>query len=275
MPGRVLHMAGRSFPVEALDYLDTDAVATLEGIVTYDKGLPVLLEPSGATVLLDTGPTERLRTFHPTAKADAAQPLVAYGLIADGEVTVRVYDLDQRQVVAESVVPCEERCSDTVIDGIDSGTVFVRDHEGTTTWDYAAGTWSHLAGRATRVADVRNQVVLYAGPAPDAPADGWRYVPGPVDSQLSFDGSHVLGWSSILEPTASGGKALTLAEGPTKPGYAFFSFDTDGSVLVSIGPSKAGGDFPVYDCPVTGAACEPLEPLPPGAGDPLFIGADM
>jgi hypothetical protein len=275
MPGRSLHMAGRTFPAEALDYLDTDAVATPVGIVGYDHGLPVLLEPSGATTLLDVGPTDTPAGFHPTAKADAAAPLIAYALILDGRATVKVYDLERREVVASSEVPCGERCADTVIDGLDSGTVFVRDHDGTSTWDYENDEWAPLAGPRTRVADVRNRVVLYDGPAPEAPVDGWRYVPGPIDSMLSFDGKHVLGWSAVLDPTVPGGQPVRLAEGPRKPGYAFFAFDTDGSVLVSIGPSKAGGDFPVYDCPVTGAACETLAPLHPGAGDPLFIGADM
>ena len=274
MPGRALHMAGRTFPAEALDYLDTDAVATAQGVVTYDAGLPVLLEPSGSTVVLDRGPTDQPEGFHPSAKADAAQPLVAYAFIVDGRVTVKVYDLDRRTVVAAADVPCGEGCSDTVIDGIDSGTVFVRNHEGTTTWDYEADTWTRLAGKLTRVADVRNRVVLYDGPAPSSTADGWRYVRGAVDSQLSFDGRHVLGWSAVLEPTRPGGTTLTLQEGPRTPGYAFFTFDTDGSVLVAVGPAD-GGDFPVYDCTLPDGACEALQALAPGSGDPMFVGNDM
>jgi hypothetical protein len=275
MPGRELHLAGRTFPDAALELLDTDAAATPRGVVTSDHGLPVLLEPSGATVLLDRGPTDDVRGFHPTVKADAAEPLVAYGFIVDGQVTVKVYDLDRQTVVASSVVPCGEGCSDTVIDGLDSGTVFVRNHEGTSTWEYRTDTWSQLAGQGTRVADVRNRVVLYAGKPPTSPAEGWRYVHGAVDAQLSFDGRHVLDWTADLEPTRPGGTTLTLAEGPHRPGYAFFTFDTDGSVLVSIGPSDPGGDFPVYDCPLSGEACDELEPLAPGAGDPMFIGDDM
>jgi hypothetical protein len=275
MPGRELFMAGRTFPGATLDFLDTDAVATPEGVVTYDHALPVLLEPSGETVQLDRGPADQLNGFHPTAKADAAAPLVAYAVMVDGRETVKVYDLERREVVASGQAPCREGCSDTVIDGLDSGTVFVRDHEGTSTWDYATDTWSRFAGATTRVADVRNQVVLYQGPAPDSPVDGWRYVRGAVDAQLSFDGAHVLYWSAVLEPTRPGGTTLRLDEGPAKPGYAFFTFDTDGSVLVALGPAHSGDDFPVFDCTLADGSCEALKPLHPGGGDPMFIGDDM
>ena len=275
MPGRALHMAGRTFPDAALDYLDTDAVATPAGVVTYDAGLPVLLQPSGNTVLLDRGPTDRPRDFHPTAKADAARPLVAYALIDNGRVTVKVYDLDQRTVLAAAETPCRQRCSDTVIDGLDSGTVFVRTREGTQVWDFRTDTWTRFAGPRTRVADVRNGVVLYDGPAPTSSAPGWRYVAGAIDAQLTYDGEHVLYWTSVLKPTRPGGTTLRLAEGPKKMGPAWFTFDTDGSVLVAVYPSDSGGDFPVYDCPLSGAACDALEPLAPGAGDPMFMGDDM
>jgi hypothetical protein len=275
MPGRELHMADRTYPVEALDFLDTDAVATPQGIVSYDRGLPVLLKPSGSTVLLDVGPTDQPDGFHPTAKADAEGVRVAYALIVDGRVTVKVYDLDQGTVVAAARVPCREGCASTVIDGLDSGTVFVRDHEGTSTWDYRTDHWSHLAGPRTRVADVRNRVVLYAGPAPGSPVEGWRYVPGAVDAQLSYDGSHVLDWSAVLEPTRPGGTPWILDKGLAKPGYAFFTFDTDGSVLVAVGPAHPGGDFAVYDCPLPSGRCDALDPLAPGSGDPMFVGDDM
>jgi hypothetical protein len=275
MPGRELHMADRTFPADALDFLDTDAAATPEGIVSYDRGLPVLLEPSGSTVLLDVGPTDQPGGFHPTAKADAEGVHVAYALIRDESVTVKVSDLDQRTVVATARVPCREACSSTVIDGLDSGTVFVRDHEGTLMWDYRTDQWSHLAGPRTRVADVRNRVVLYAGSAPGSPVEGWRYVPGAVDAQLSYDGSHVLDWSAVLQPTRPGGTPWILDKGPTKPGYAFFTFDTDGSVLVAVGPAHSGGDFAVYDCPLPSGRCDALDPLAPGSGDPMFVGDDM
>ncbi len=275
MPGDRLHMAGRTFPAEALEYLDTDAVATPVGVVTYDAGLPVLLEPSGGTALLDEGPTDRADGFHPTAKADARRPHVAYALLTDGRATVKVYDLERREVVASAEVPCDGGCSDTVIDGLDSGTVFVRDSEGTRMWDYRADTWTELAGKRTRVADVRNGVVLYDGPAPTAPADGWRYVAGAIDAQLSYDGEHVLYWAAVLEPTRPGGTTITLEQGPKKPGYAFFTFDTDGSVLVALGPTDENGKHPVYDCVLPDGACEELAPLTPGSGDPLFIGSDM
>ncbi len=275
MPGDRLHMAGRTFPAETLEYLDTDAVATPSGVVTYDGGLPVLLEPSGETVLLDRGPTDQPDGFHPTAKADAREPLVAYGLLSGGQVTVTVYDLERRAVVAAAEVPCDGGCSDTVIEGLDSGTVFLRDGEATRMWDYRADTWTDLAGKRTRVADVRNRVVLYDGPAPSSPAEGWRYVPGPIDAQLSYDGEHVLDWTAVLEPTRAGGTPITLEQGPKRPGYAFFTFDTDGSVLVALGPSDPGGDHPVYDCELPDGACEELDPLAPGAGDPMFIGNDM
>jgi hypothetical protein len=243
--------------------------------VSYDHGLPVLLEPSGSTVLLDRGPTDDVSGFHPTVRADAARPLVAYAFLVDGVVTVKVYDLDRRRVVAASTVPCREGCSDVSVDGLDSGTVFVSNHDGTRAWDYRSDQWSLVAGRGTVVADVRNRVVLYAGDPPTSPVDGWRWVHGAIDAQLSFDGRYVLDWSSVLEPTDPAGRPVTLAEGPRRPGYAFFAFDTDGSVLVSVGPRTSGEDFPVYDCPLSGEPCDELAPLPPGGGDPLFIGHDI
>lgn len=266
-----ISLGGRKVPAEDLGWLDTDAVATSYGIVFYDNGRPILLEESGTFTPLVDGPLDRSPRFHPTAKADGVDPVVAWATMRDGQVTLTVYDLAAGEVVASTRPDCE-RCGDLVIDGIDNGAVFVRDRSGTRTWDSATGEWADFAGPGTRVADVRNGVVLYDGPAPTSPGD-WRLVAGAVDAQLTLDGRHVLSWSSTLEPTGDG-EPIVLEEGPADGGgYGQWTIDTDGSVLViTLG---RGGERVVHDCTVPAGSCVEVDAFVPAGGDPVFMGNDM
>ena len=274
-PGTTVFLGGRSFPVEDLDYLDTDAAATAYGIVFFDDGRPMLLDERGEVSALVDGPVESPRGFHPTAKADSTAPLLAWATLRDGTATITVRDMESGDDVAETQLDCGT-CDELVIDAIDGGVVFVRTEEGTRTWDSATDEWSDFAGPRTQVADVRNGVVLHDGPAPAA-ADGWRLVKGATDAQLTFDGRHVLSWSSRLEPTDPQGSPIQLEVGqPRQPGDyvdGFFAVDTDGSILVAH--AKRYPDFTVYDCEVPSGACTELGPLTPTSGDPMFIGNDM
>lgn len=273
-PGYEIHLGGRTFPADDLDWLDTDAVATPYGIVFFDEGRPLLLDENGDVTSLDDSAAKAPGGFHPTAKADVQGDLVAWATWDEGTATIAVRDMTTGSDVATAAVECgEKECKDVVIDGIDGGVVFVRDADGIRTWDSATGEWSAFAGAKTRVADVRNGVVLYDGPAPTAPGD-WQLVAGAIDSQLSFDGKHVLSWSSTLEPVDPAGRPIVLEQGPVDGmGAAWWTFDTDGSVMVVTG--KDYGDFTVYDCELPGGACTALGPLKPKGGDPQFIGNDM
>lgn len=277
-PGGFVSLGGRRIPADKMEWLDTDAVATSAGIVFYDHGRPMLLDEAGTFSALLKGAVEHQQGFHPTAKAEADAPVVAWAARPghDGDVLLVVQDLATREVLASTRLDCG-LCSDVVIDGIDGGVVFVRDRDGTRTWDSVTGKWQDFAGPDTRVADVRSGVVLYDGPAPFSPGD-WHLVPGAVDAQLTLDGSHVLSWSSTLAPTTPGGEPIVLDQGPTGPlgdqqGFGWWTIDTDGSVLVATG--KKYGDFTVYDCAVPPGACESLGDLTPTGGDPMFIGNDM
>lgn len=277
-PGAELHLAGREFPGEALDALDTDAVATPYGVVYNDgQGRPTLFAPDGRQVLLDGAPT--VPGFRSTIKGDATAPVIAYASLDDGVATVKVYDLQAREIVARAEAPCVSGCDRLVVEAVDSGAVFLRLPDGVHLWRYAEDDWSRVAGRETRIADVRNGVVLYDGAPPTALPPGWRGFPGAIDSLLAYDGGHVLGWSSTLEPTSAGGEPIVLERGPADGGgLAWWAFDTDGSVLVAVAVVKDGmafGDNVVYDCEVPSGRCAKLGPLTTRHGDPMFIGVDM
>ena len=126
-----------------------------------------------------------------------------------------------------------------------------------------------LAGPKTRVADVRNGVLLYDGPAPDGPAAAtYRLVPGAIDAQLTYDGGHILYWSNRLEST-DGGTPIVLDQKAT-----FFTVDTDGSIL-AVGAGEGSTDL-VYDCEVPSGRCAELASLDTRHGDPMFMGrSDM
>ena len=270
--GSHVYLGGRKIDAQDLDWLDTDAAVTSYGVVFYDAGRTMLLEPSGDFSALHDGPVDDDADFHPTAKADGGRPVVAWATLRDGRPTIVVQDIATREVLATTQPDCD-RCRDLVIDGIDEGVVFVRDGSGTRTWDSSTGDWRDFAGPRTRVADVRNGVVLYDGPAPTQPG-GWRAIGGAVDAQLTLDGEHVLHWSSTLEPTTPGGEPIVLEKGPADGrGYAQWTIDTDGSVLVATaGP---GGKDVVHDCVLPGGACVEVGRFETTSGDPEFIGNDM
>ena len=272
-PGAEIHLGGRAFPASELQGLDTDAAATPYGVVYYDGGRPMLLQESGRSRPLErdaeaaAGPGA---TFQPTAKADARAPLVAYGAVLDGRPTVVVRNLATGREVGRRPVS-----RGTVIDALDRGVVFLRTDAGTTTWDTATDAVRELAGPRTRVAAVRAGVVLYDGPPPAGPAaSAYRLVAGAVDAQLTFDGRHVLYWSSRLEST-DGGAPVVLDEGDASKGPAsgWWTFDTDGSVLTAV--PGGGQTSEVYDCEVPSGTCTDLGPLVTEHGDPMFIGDDM
>ncbi|MFT3873046.1 MAG: hypothetical protein QM714_10430 [Nocardioides sp.] len=260
VPGQEVHLGGRSFPSAGLGALDTDAAATPFGIVLYVSGRPALLAESGDTTLLE-GDAEK-GSFLPTAKADSVNPWVAYGATLDGHPTVIVRDLETNEVIGRQAVS-----EATVIDALDDGTVFLRTDDGTTTWDPTTGKVAELAGRRTSVADVRNGVLLYDGKTPGGPAStAYRLVRGPIDAQLTFDGGHILSWSSRLEST-DGSAPIVLDHQAD-----FFAVDTDGSILAA---AMTGDGATVYDCEVPSGTCTELGPLTALHGDPEFIGVDM
>ncbi len=258
-PGRVIHLGDREIPAPLLDNLDTDAVATPYGVLYYDQGRPALLEESGEVNGLEEGAGSV--DGRPTAKVDAQHPWVAYATSRDGDQQVVVRDLSSGEVVANRVVD-----SGTVIDALDDGVVFLRTPDGTSTWDTGTDEVQELAGPKTRVADVRNGVVLYDGPAPAGPATtAYRLVPGAIDAQLTYDGEHVLYWSTKLEST-DGGPPIVLDRKAT-----FFAVDTDGSILAAT----AGSPARFFDCEVPSGRCTGLGSLEMTGGDPMFIGTDM
>ncbi|MEV7428262.1 hypothetical protein AB0N29_01475 [Nocardioides sp. NPDC092400] len=271
-PGVEVHLGGRTFPADDLGRIDVDGAATPFGLVYYDGGVPMLLGEDGRTGALEPG-AERAGGPVPTAKADSAKPFVAYGAVLAGRRTVLVRDLAaDRRVAALDV---EDRPG-LAVDALDDGVVVLRDEDGTTVWDTATGAEQRLAGAGTRVADLRNGVLLYDGPPPDGPAAAdYRLVPGAVDAQLTFDGAHVLSWSSTLRPTAQGGAPLVLDEGATGPGpqYGWWAVDTDGSVLTAV-PDRRGQGVRVHDCDVPSGRCVDLGRLRALSGDPQFIGVD-
>jgi len=262
-PGGEIHLGGQQFPASRLQYLDTDATATPYGVLFYDAGVPRLLDESGKVADLEPG--AETTSAHFTSKVDSQAPLVAYAAVRDGQPVVTV-----RNLATDDVVARRDISRDTVIDGLDGGVVFLRTPDGTTTWDSRSGDVQQLAGARTRVADVRNGVVLYSGPRPDgAAAASYRLVDGAIDAQLTYDGKYVLYWSSTLEPTG-GGRPVVLDEGGTS---GWWAVDTDGSILTAV-PGK-GSTSTVYDCEVPSGHCTELGPLSTLHGDPMFIGVDM
>ena len=187
-------------------------------------------------------------------------------------MTLKAASTWREEVTASTDVPCDD-CAAVKIDAFDDGRVFLRTTEGTLMWTSGTDDVASVAGPGTRVADVRNQVMLYDGKPPDLGLDGWTTVNGSVDSQLSPDGAYVLSWSSTLIPTGSG-PAVVLDEGsPKGQGYSFWTFDTDGSVLVAT--AKKYPHVRVYDCEVPSGQCTDLGPLEANSGDPVFVGNDM
>lgn len=273
-PGGTIWLGGREFDASRLDYLDTDAVATPHGVVFYDGGRPMLLSEGGQVRALVAGPVDAAEGFHPTAKADSVSPQVAFAVLREGVATITVRDLQTGRDVATLDVECGD-CDALVIDALDDGVLLYRTGEETRFWQVGADATSAFAGPRTRVGDLRGGTLLYDGPAPSGPEAG-RYlaVPAPVDATLTFDGRHVLDWSSTLRPTR-GGDPVVLEEGPREQGaLGFWAMDTDGSVMVAALTGKYP-HYTVFDCQVPSGRCEALGPLTPTGGDPMFIGADM
>jgi hypothetical protein len=248
-------------------------------VVFFDRGRPMLLGRDGEVRALVDGPLDDPEGFHPTAKADSVHPWVAYASRHDSTTTLTVRDLETGTDVASTTVDCGS-CANLVIDAFDDGVAFVRTDQRTETWDSGTDRWQTIAANGTRIADVRGSVVLYDGQRPtmDGPdyrgPGSWTLVEAPIDATLTFDGKHVLDWSSRLRST-DGSPDLVLEQGPTKQhALGFWAVDSDGSVLVA----RPEGKYPhylVYDCDTTSGACEELGPLVTRSGDPLFIGADM
>jgi hypothetical protein len=268
-PGHELHLGGRTFPYEDLDYLDTDAVATAYGMVFYDHGRPMLLGTDGEVRALVDGPLDDPDGFHPTAKADSVNPWVAYATRRGISITVTVHDLAADRDVASTTIDCPG-CTDFAIDAFDDGVAYLRVDQLTRSWDSGTGQGETVYDGGGRVVDVRGGVMLYDG---KPPADlGLTRVKAPIDAQLTFDGKYVLDWSSRLRST-DGSADLVLEKGPMK-GLGFWAIDSDGSVLVAD-PDGKYPNYTIYDCEVPSGTCEQLGPLKATGGDPEFIGVDM
>lgn len=272
-------IGGRSFSTEEMGYLDTEATATPYGLVFFDKAdQPHLLARDGSDVLLAPTPSEYNPRFRASAKADAQLPLVAFTQSTGDGVTVRLHDLDAGSSVGSFHVPCSEKsCEDVRVDGVDRGLVFVRTQKGTFVWDpgaRGARRWTLLGKGDFRVADVRNAHLLWFGappaPAPGSPVAKWEFTEGPIDAELSYDGSHVLYWSPVLEPTEPGGRPVRLQVRKAQ----WFTFDTDGSVLAATVEGR-GRRSSIYDCAIPSGSCEQIGRITTRSGDPVFIGNDM
>ena len=273
-PGFAVHMGGQTFDATEVTYLDTDAAATPRGVLFYDHGRPMLMREDGEVVALVDGPVDAVPGFRPTAKIDSRSDEVAFAIVEDDEAVITVRDLATNEDVHEWRTPCEP-CSAIRIDAYDDGVLYLRTGRSTVAVLLATGEVVDL-GATTRIADVRNGVVLYNGPTPrPTTTREWTFVRGPVDAQLTFDGAHVLDWSSSLRPTDPSGQPLQLdVARTTDAGPAFWTMDTDGSVLVAAVDGRYP-NFTVHDCELPSGSCTEVGPLRPRGGDPAFIGNDM
>lgn len=273
--GRVVHVGGRTVPYSVGGaWLDTDAAATPYGIVFFtDDAQPMLLDGGGRTRPLADPPPPPPADWHPSSAFDVTAPHAVWAEPDEDGVLLRVYDLEANETVATRTVPCSgAACRDVRVGGFDSGVVWVWTPDGTAAWQVGDDDWMLAGGPGLEAADARGRVLLYdsRGDAPTDLPDGWRAVAGPIDATLSFDGQHVLSWSGRLRSTTPGEPPITLARGADDKGdAAFVAFDTDGSVLIA---GIGSGPLVVWDCPVSGAACDRLGVV---HGDPVFIGADM
>ncbi|UUZ60146.1 hypothetical protein [Nocardioides sp. B-3] len=164
-------------------------------------------------------------------------------------------------------------CGSLVIEAFDDGVVFVRMDNRIMAYEMR-GTSVELAGPKTRIADVRNGVVLYDGEPPSKePRVGdrtYRFVRGAIDSQLTHDGEHVPARSSTLAPTFDAAPLqLSVTE---QDGATHWTIDTDGSIPVA---SSGGPGAQFDDCDAVTGACERIGELEMTGGDPMFLGNDM
>ena len=277
-PDGEVSLGGRVLTREDLGEVDTEGTATPFGLLYYDSDQQVhLLQEDGTDVTLAPAPGSVPDAYRGSSKADTRRPLVAFTQPGTEQVSVLLHDLEAGRTLHTLDVPCAgQACYDVVVEAVDRGLVFVRTHEGTYVWDPEAtsdASWTLLGTGEFRVADARNGRILWSGapPAPgtDSPVDEWALTEGAIDSQLSFDGGHVLAWSPRLEPTTPAGTPLRL----DVDGAMFFTFDTDGSVLAA-GQGK-GQTSVFYDCELPSGACTEIGRLSSASGDPVFIGNDM
>ncbi len=282
----MVSIGGRSFPVRAKGYLDTDATATAFGLVFFDRaGQPHLLAQSGTDQVLAPIPTRVGRDVRLSAKADARRPLVAFTQPSAHGVSVQLASLVTRRSLDSIEVACAgSACKDVRIEAVDHGLVFVRTQGGTFVWDPKstdAARWTLLGKGAFRVADARNGRVLWSftppTPASDSPVADWHFTQGAIDAQLSYDGRHILDWSPTLKPTEPGSHVIRLE----LKNAAWFTFDTDGSVLAatrvdrSTAAENQKSSSTIFDCGLSSGACERIGSVSTKSGDPIFIGNDM
>jgi hypothetical protein len=273
--GKVLHVGGNTYPWPSSIGLDTRAVATQQGLVFPDgRGRPQLLGADGRVTALDESPADAVPSLRSPIRVDPATSRIAYATSHDGEVTVKVLDLASGDVVASTPLPCVGACKDVSVDAFDSDRVFVSTADGTTMWRVGepSDTLVSFAAKGTTVVDARNKVLLFQGREAPRPLDGWTYVKGHTDERLTFDGGHVVGWSSRLRST-DGGAPVRLDQGAvTRKGpLSFWSLDSDGSVLVAT-VARTYPTFDFYDCAVPSGSCTYLGRE--ASGDPVFIGND-
>ena len=273
--GKVLHVGGNTYPWPSSIGLDTRAVATQHGLVfPDDRGRPQLLGADGQVTALDESPADAVPDLRSPIKVDPATSRIAYATSHDGRITVKVLALPSGDVVASTPLPCVGACKDVSVDAFDSDRVFVSTADGTTMWRVGepSDTLVSFAAKGTTVVDARNKVLLYHGREAPRPLDGWTYLEGATDDQLTLDGTHVLAWSSVLRST-DGSAPVRLeqgARGPRGP-LSFWSLDSDGSVLVGTVARKYP-TFDFYDCAVPSGSCTYLGRE--ASGDPVFIGND-
>jgi hypothetical protein len=276
--GGEVSLGGRVLTREDLGEVDTEGTATPFGLLYYDSDRQVhLLQEDGTDATLAPAPSSVPDAFRGTSKADSQLPVVAFTQPGEGQVSVLLHDFEAGRTLHTRDVPCDgQACSEVAVDAVDGGFVFVRTQEGTYVWDPEArgdAGWTLLGTGEFRVADARNGRILWSGappsPGADSPVKDWAFTEGAIDSQLSFDGGHVLAWSPKLEPTAPAGAPIRL----DVEGAIFFTFDTDGSVLAA-GQGK-GQTSVFYDCELPSGACAEIGSLSSTSGDPIFIGNDM
>lgn len=276
-PGVFVELGGLRVADDELGSLDVEAAGTSLGVVYYDRGRPWLLQRDGGSQPLVTRSVDPLPTDPaPGARTDRDGTTVAYATVEDGGAVVEVRDLAADEVLGSREVACRAGdCTGLVVDALDDGLVFLRVPGGAGVWDVERDTWTAFDPE-TRIADVRAGVVLHDGPAsPQLEGLGLRQVAGPIDGQLTFDGGHVVAWSSRLEPTTPGAEPVVLEHGPVTPedGLGFWTVDTDGSVMLAW--TRDYPHFVVEDCdPVTGV-CERVGRMTTRGGDPQFLGNDM
>lgn len=295
-PGRPeIHIAGKTVPFKLerreifggnWSYtgwdLDTEAAATPYGVVYFGKGdRPLLIDADGVQTPLAPAPKKRDTKFHPSVQFDAVRPLVVWSERDGGKVFIRLYDLKAGEFVGRRVIDCEsdQSCRKTRVEAIDQGLVFVRTADGNHVWNpevRGEASWTYLGG--SRIADVRDKVILMTGAPPARPAEGpigddWSFAKGEIEARLSFDGRWKLHRSARLEPVNDEDEPIVLKV----PHAEHVFFDTDGSVLVAVLETarSTSADYAMYDCELQSRSCSALGDLNVKGGDPLFVGTDL